>query len=296
MVADTGNNLIQDVSSGGTFDFAGRSDVYCASVAAGTKKLPDMGPGTKGTFKAAGSVTLTNSAGTTVATPTSGQTVTVMVTSRTSAGVSTWAAFSGSATGVSVTDSNAYTAQTTVEGWLNDLAVGQRVIEVQLGAGILAAGTPMAAFADNAGAPAPGITLANSKAVGIRWNNQGTQNAPVWFNVPMPYQGFDTSGLLPRVRILASKVGATSGDATTFTVTAFSQKVGSLHDADSDLISGVSTAMTGNATSKTVQEVYADFNELGGGTLPKSISLSITPTSGTLGTDDVIVHRIWMTF
>lgn len=298
-VAETGNNLFQDVASGGTFNFGGRSHVYCPSVAAGTKKLPDSGPGTVATLRAAGSVTIANSAGVTVATLSSSQTVTVTAVSRT-AGVTTWAAYSGNASGITVSDANGYTAQTTVEGWLNESASNHRFIEIPILNGILAAGTPLAAFANNA-SPNPGVTLANSKALGVRWNDNATQNAPVWFSVPMPYQGFDASSLIPVLHVLASKTGATAGDATTFTVTAFTQTVGSLHDAGSNIAdngftSGVTTAMTGNATAKTVQEVTVAFSDLVGGTLPKHISMSITPTSGTLGTDDVIIHRLWITY
>lgn len=89
-VAETGNNLIADVATGATFDFGGRSHVYCPSVAAGTKKLPDAGPGTEAIFKAAGSVTLTNSLGVTIQALTTGLIVKATAVSRTSAGVTTW--------------------------------------------------------------------------------------------------------------------------------------------------------------------------------------------------------------
>jgi len=287
-----GHQTIANPGTGNTLALNGK-DRGIATLSAGTYKLPANIPaGITVYVLATGSVTIQNSAAATVGTLTTNQ-----IGIYQSRGSSAWVALGPGATNVSVTDANSYTTYTTAEAWLNEVAASQRLINVDLARGILADGTPLAAFADNAGAPAPGITLANSKAVGIRWNNQATQNAPVWFNVPITYQNFDTSSFLPRVRILASKTGATVGDATTFTVTAFGQRVGSLHDADSDLISGASTAMTGNATAKTVQEVYTDFTEQGG-SFPalKTISLSITPTSGTLGTDDVIIHRLWMTY
>lgn len=289
----SGTQTIANPGTGNTMNLNGK-DRGLATLSAGTYKLPANIPaGITVYVLASGSVTIQNSAAVTVGTLTTNQMGIYQ-----SRGSSAWVALGPGAANVSVTDSSSRTTQTTVEGWLNELAGNIRFIEVPLAAGMLAAGTPMAAFADNAGAPAPGITLVNSKAVGIRWNNQATQNVPVWFNVPMPYSGFDQAGgFLPTVRVLASKVGATVGDATTFSVTAFAQTVGALHDAGSDIFQGGATsAMTGNATSKTVQEVSLDGTELSGGTLPKSISLSITPTTGTLGTDDVIVHRIWMTF
>jgi hypothetical protein len=209
----------------------------------------------------------------------------------------TWAAHGPSAAGTSITDTNQYTDQTTVEGWLNELASNSRTINIPVLNAILGAGTPLAAWADNA-SPNPGVTLANSTAVGVRWNNNATQNAPVWYSVPMPYTGFSLgAGFSPTVHVLASKIGATVGDATTFTIAAHAQTVGATHDASGDVMAtGVTGAMTGNAATKTVQEVSTVFGDLSGGTLPKAVSLSITPTSGTLGTDDVIIHRIWLTY
>lgn len=286
------NHKLPVISTGGTF--IQNSIAFGLAVqGAGTYKLPDNGLPMY--VQATGSVTIQNASAVTVATLTSGQIVLFIPLTST-----TWVAHGPGAGGVSVTDSNNYTTQTTAEAWLNEVAAATRVIEVDISRGILAAGTPLAAFADNA-SPNPGITLANSKAVGIRWNNNATQNAPVWFSVPLPYTNFDTSVMQPTLRVLASKVGATVGDATTFTCTAFRQTVGALHDvdggaADNGVTGGITTAMTGNATSKTVQEVSVQFADFTGGTMPKALSLSITPTSGTLGTDDVIIHRIWMTF
>lgn len=168
----------------------------------------------------------------------------------------------------------------------------QAQVNVPLGTAILAAGTPMAAFADNAGASAPGVTLANSKAVGIRWNNFATQTA-VWFSVPMPQDLNDAAAIV--LHALVSKTGATVGDATTLTVTAFFQTVGALHDADSDR-GGTSSAVTGNATAKTVAEITLSISASAVPPSPAALSFSIKPTDGTLGTDDFIVHAVWFEY
>lgn len=201
--------------------------------------------------------------------------------------------------GTSIVDAGGFTAQTDVEGALQeiyqDLKTTHLIVPVRLFNGILAAGTPMAAFADDAGASSPGITLVNSKAVGVRWNNFATQIA-VWAPpIEIPYEA-DVSANAT-LRILCSKVGATSGDATTFTVTAFAQTVGQLHDADTDF-GGTSSAVTGAATSKTVQQVtltlaLADLAALAA---PASLSMSIKPTNGTLGTDDMVLHAAFIEF
>lgn len=198
---------------------------------------------------------------------------------------------------VGILDTGGFTAQTTVEGALAEIyqhtLTTKAHINVPLVGAILAAGTPMAAFADNAGASAPGITLANSKAVGLRWNNQGTQTA-VWLNpISMPADVDTTANAT--LKILASKTGATSGDATTFTVTAFNNASGALHDADSDF-GGTSSAMTGNATAKTVQLCTLTLATADLAANPNAISMSIKPTDGTLGTDDVIVHSVWIEY
>ena len=169
------------------------------------------------------------------------------------------------------------------------LLTSQAVIPVNLASGILAAGTPLAAWADDA-ASAPGITLADSKCVGIRWNNNGTQVA-VWLSADMPQDLDDTAPVV--LHLLASKVGATVGDATTFVVTAFFQTVAALHDADTDC-GGSTSAMVGNATSKTVAELTLTIAAVDVPPAPAKLSFSIKPAS--LGADDVIVSSAWFEY
>jgi hypothetical protein len=194
---------------------------------------------------------------------------------------------------VGIEDAGAFTSTTTVEAALAEiyqhLKSAHVVLPINLGGAILAAGTPMAAFADSASS-APGVTLDNSKAVGVRWNDAATQVA-VWMAVDLPLD-LDPTAAATLV-ILAAKSGATVGDATTFTVTAFAQTVGALEDAGSDL-GGTTGAMTGNATAKTVQRVTLSIATPP--TPPGRLSLSIKPTNGTLGTDDVTVVGCWIEF
>lgn len=167
----------------------------------------------------------------------------------------------------------------------------QAQVNVPLATGILAAGTPMAAFADNA-ASQPGVTLVDSKAVGIRWNNAATQVA-VWYNVPLPQELDDTADIV--IHALVSKTGATVGDAVTLTYTAFFQTVAALHDADTDC-GGVSDALVGNATAKTVTELTRAIAAADVPPAPCGLSFSIKPTNGLLGTDDAIVSAIWIEY
>ncbi len=148
----------------------------------------------------------------------------------------------------------------------------------------LVAGTPMAAFADNAGASAPGQSITDTHAFGIRWNNQATLTA-VWSGFAIPAD-MDVSKV-STLEIIASKTGATAGDATKFTITAFGQSAGALDDAATDA-GGDSSAMVGTSAAKTSQKVTLAFAASAfpaGG----NVSFTIKPKDGTLGTDDVIV-------
>ena len=167
----------------------------------------------------------------------------------------------------------------------------QEIIPVDVATGMLAAGTPLAAFADNASSN-PGITLDNSKAKAVRWNNNATQTA-VWYSAVMPQRLDDTAVLV--AHFLVSKSGATLADATKITFSGFFQTVGALHDADSD-VGGDSGAVTGDAAAKTVSELTYSIAAADVPASPSVLSFSIKPKDGTLGTDDFLVEGIWFEY
>ncbi len=151
--------------------------------------------------------------------------------------------------------------------------------------------TILAVFADGA-STTPGWAVDNSEAPGIRWNNHATPD-PVMTVVPIPNDLDADSDIT--VHILASKSGATLADAVTFDVLAYFIVSGALHDADADA-GGTSSAMTGDATAKTVQEVTVTIDSADVSANPAALSISIQPTDGTLGTDDVTVHAVWLEY
>lgn len=160
-----------------------------------------------------------------------------------------------------------------------------KIASFALQGAILAAGTPMAAFADNAGASAPGVTLNNSKAMGLRWNNQATQTK-VFVEVDLP-SDFDVTKAATVV-VHASKSGATLADATTFDVALFEQVPGSLEDAGPTL-AGTTSAVVGNLAAKTISRLTLSIPANTFSAAPARLTLSLKPTDGTLGTDDVLV-------
>jgi hypothetical protein len=161
--------------------------------------------------------------------------------------------------------------------------------------GRLAAGTALAAFADGA-SPTPGLALDGSEASGIRWNNHATP-AAIFESVPLPDDRQPNTPLY--FKVLAHKTGATVGDAVTFTIGAFFQQAGALYDADSNA-GGASSAMTGNAATKTSQlcslTIAASDVPEQTATTPANLTYSVKPTDGTLGTDDVTVTAMWIEY
>jgi hypothetical protein len=191
-------------------------------------------------------------------------------------------------------DAGDYDAVVTTEGGaldqlaqrLRDVETETLMIPIPIFSGLLAAtGAPMAVFADGASS-VPGVQVTNSKVDSVRWNNHATPGA-ISVTVDMPPDLNDTVDVT--FKALVSKIGATSGDATKLTVGAFQQTLGALHDAGSDF-GGDTTAVTGNATSKTVQEVSLTLAHANIAASPSSITFTIKPKDGTLGTDDFCLH------
>jgi len=165
---------------------------------------------------------------------------------------------------------------TTDSGWAQK--------EIPITTAILAAGTPMAAFANQATSD-PGVTLVDSEGMGIRWNNAASQIA-VWTRFTMPIDIDPNEDAI--LELYASKTGATLADATKFTITAFNNALGALHDGDADF-GGDTSAMTGDATAKTVQKVTLTLTAANLGLAGEPVSLSFKPKDGTLGTDDAVL-------
>lgn len=192
---------------------------------------------------------------------------------------------------IGIEDDGSFTAQVNVEEALQEiyqsLLTTSGLVPLNILSTMLAAGTPMAAWADNASSN-PGVTLANAKACGLRWNNNASQTA-VYGQFQLPYDIDVTANAT--IEVYASKTGATLADATTFTVGLFNNATSALHDADTDY-GGATGAMTGDATAKTVQKVTRTVTAADLGVAGAPVTFSIKPTDGTLGTDDVIVHAV----
>ena len=136
------------------------------------------------------------------------------------------------------------------------------------------------------------VIHAGDESFGIRWNNHANPD-PISANVAILPRLDNASNVF--LHLLAAKVGATVGDAVTWLVEAFNNLDAALYDADADF-GGTSSAMTGDATSKTCQEETLTLALANIAADPGMITLTIQPTDGTLGTDDVILMGVWLEF
>lgn len=204
---------------------------------------------------------------------------------------------SGSAGGITLVDAGGYyganpTPESALAAVGASLTATDGIIELRCPADFyLLTGAPLAVFANGASA-VPGSSITDSKAVGIRWNNNGTLDG-LMASFQMPPDCDITANATLYVH--ASKTGATLADAVTFDVGAFNQVVGALHDADADF-GGTTSAMTGNATAKTVQVVSLTLALANLAAYPAGVSLTIKPTDGTLGTDDLLMLRCFIVY
>ncbi len=197
------------------------------------------------------------------------------------------------ASAISIADAGSFTAQTEVEAALQEIyqhiETAKGIINIPMPT-ITDAGVALAAFADGA-SPTPGFCV-TAKGLGIRWNNHATPTA-VGTKVMVPPDADVTANMT--LHILAAKTGATVGDATKFTVAAYNNVVDALYDADSDF-GGDSSAMTGDATAKTVQHETLTLALANLAAYPAAMELTLKPKDGTLGTDDVIMLAQWIEY
>jgi hypothetical protein len=76
---------------------------------------------------------------------------------------------------------------------------------------------------------------------------------------------------------------------------AFNQVSGALHDADTDY-GGATGALVGDADAKTIAVLSRTLALANLPAVGSKVSLTFKPTDGTLGTDDLLIHRVWVEY
>lgn len=181
------------------------------------------------------------------------------------------------------------TLQTDVAALQVDAATANASFDVPLTAFVDPDGDPLVKYAaDNVGTP--GWSLVNSEALCLRWNNYpGNPGVTVRAQTALPADLDDAAPIV--MHFLTSKTGATAGDTGVLAVAAFILSAGDLNNADSDCggdASGmVATATTGTTTDQTLTIAAADVPAGA-----RTMSFSLTPKSGKLETDDILLHSV----
>lgn len=283
-----GTQTLADPGADGTVDLRGR-DRGVLSFSSGTRRLPNLPSthiGVSVIVDAGGSVTVANAAGTTLSTLTSGQMRAYVWNG------SSWTTSGGQATDVWLSDSTAYTAQTTVEGAIGEI-YANHYTDVPVTSFVVNSGAQLTTFADNA-ASNPGLTPLSSGPLAIRWNNNNNSTGVMSVIKIQPR----AAGVANTVtlNVMASKTSNTSGagENSSFTVSAIPIAEGSAYDAFPS-IGGTTTAMNGQAGAKVVQLVTLTLTsaDLTG---VNAIGLTLTPTQSTVNTDDLIMHHCWLSY
>lgn len=167
------------------------------------------------------------------------------------------------------------------------LAVAGQVSQnIPLTSFTLATGAPLAVFA-SAGTPTFGLEFTGSEALTIRWNNDASPGTAACA-VGLP-PDLDTSRDMT-LEFICSKSGATVGDATTLTITAFMIASGDLYDVDANA-GGVTGALVGNAAAKTTARLTRAIATADIPASAELLNFTVTPTAGLLGTDDLFLHK-----
>jgi hypothetical protein len=181
------------------------------------------------------------------------------------------------------------TAQTAIDALEVDAATANASFYVPLTSFLDADGDPLAKYAaDNVGTV--GFNLADSEALNLRWNNYPSNpGVTILTQVALPRDLDDAEDMI--LEFLCSKSGATVGDATQITCAVFLTAAAALHDADADA-GGDTDAMVGNATAKTTQLLTRTIAAADVPAGAVSMTLKIFPKSGTIETDDFLLHAV----
>lgn len=185
----------------------------------------------------------------------------------------------------------AITAGTGAANWERaDKRKGRRDISPSMCARV-DTGAPLAVFADGA-SDVPGIQVTDSESETVRWNNHAAPKA-ISVNISFGDELDDADDVT--FHAIVSKTGATLADATTLAIGAFFHPVGALHDADANA-GGATGAVVGDLTAKTTTKLSRTIAAADVPAGPVGLFLSIGPTAGTLGTDDFLIHEMWVEY
>ncbi len=181
------------------------------------------------------------------------------------------------------------TAQVDIDALEVDAATTNASFSVPLTGFLDTDGDPLVKWvADNVGTV--GYNFADSEAMNLRWNNYPSNaGLTIMTQFALPADLDPAADVV--LQFLCSKSGATAGDATKITYAAYILSAGDLHDADT-VITGDTNALTGAAAAKTTAILTATIGAADVPVGALTMTLRIFPKSGTIETDDFMVHAV----
>lgn len=148
-------------------------------------------------------------------------------------------------------------------------------------------GAPLAAFADGT---VNGLQLADSEALGFRFNPVGEDTTVLSTSVAMPPDLDDAHDVV--LHVMAFRVG--SADTTAVLVGgAFFHTVGAAHTADADAITVDSAALA--AATTVVTEYTLTIAAADVPAAPAALTLTLAP-SAALDADDLVIVGTWIEY
>lgn len=187
------------------------------------------------------------------------------------------------AAAVSIADSAAHTAQTTVEAALAELYASidtaKKTIPIPLGALTLEDGTALTKFVSEDAASCGFAQLSNKEVV-LRFNNHATP-PKVAFSVPMPQELDGTAAV--EVHWLAAMSGANDTPVLEHEAY-FGAGDTDCAGADDEIDGGITL------TEYSSSIAHGDVPD----TMPAVLTCIFGPKAGELGTDDLLIYAVWL--
>ena len=182
---------------------------------------------------------------------------------------------------ISIADAGTFTAQTEVEGALQeiyqDLISAQKVIPIALGDFILEDGTAITKY--STGGATPGFQQLANKEVVLTWDGNATQT-PIAVTVPFVDAGINGAAAC-KVHLLAKMAGATDTP-----VVVFEAYFGA---GDTDCAGTDPEVIGATLAEYTMTIAHGDVPEA-----PSSLTLILTPTAGQMTTDELYIYAAWL--
>lgn len=171
--------------------------------------------------------------------------------------------------------------QKTLDTWMRAMATRKGVIPIPLASLSLEDGTAITTFSDGASAT-PGINQVANKEQVLRWNNNATTTAVAVGGLSMP---LDLDSSQPITVHWRAKMSGTTDSPDLEHECYFGAGDTDCAGTDDEIDGGT-----------TLTEYTATIAATNVGGAPEELTLIFKPKNGEIGTDDLLVHSVWLEY